>query len=132
MIEEAMIEEKADGAERRPRREARADVAGGEANGNAAAEQASAALVGLGSAIDKASRSLRELSRAGEEWAKTAEGRAIEIGKDLRGRGERAVGGVARQVEQNPLASVAIAFALGFLCAALARPLNGTFGPRRP
>jgi ElaB/YqjD/DUF883 family membrane-anchored ribosome-binding protein len=125
MIEEAMAQEKAEGAECRSPREARAEVAGDEANGSAAAfEQASAALSGLRSAIDQASHTLRELSRAGEKWAKDAEQRAIEIGKGLRGHGERAVGGVARQVEQNPLASLAIAFAVGFLCAILARRDN--------
>jgi ElaB/YqjD/DUF883 family membrane-anchored ribosome-binding protein len=121
MAEEAMTEEKAAGAEWKSQREERADAAGGEGNGAAAAfEHAGAALSGLRSAVDHASRSLRELSRAGEEWAKGAETRAIEIGKDMRGRGERAVGGVARQVEQNPLASLAVAFALGFVCATLA------------
>ena len=125
MIEEAMIQETAEGAECRSPPEAHADAAGREANGSAAAfEQASAALSGLRSAIDQASHTLRELSRAGEKWAKDAEGRAIEIGKGLRGHGERAVGGVARQVEQNPLASLAIAFALGFLCAIVARRDN--------
>jgi hypothetical protein len=44
---------------------------------------------------------------------------AIEIGKGLKSQGERTVGGVARQVEQNPLASAAVAFALGGLCATL-------------
>jgi hypothetical protein len=111
MIEEAMAQERAEG--------------GGEANGSAVAfEQASAALSGLRSAIEQASHTLRELSRAGEKWAKDAEGRAIEIGKGLRGKGARAVGGVARQVEQNPLASLAIAFALGCLCATVARRNN--------
>jgi hypothetical protein len=125
MANEAMTQEKAEGAERRSPPEAHADAGGGEANRSAAAfEQASAALSGLRSAIDQASHTLRELSRAGEKWAKDAEGRAIEIGKGLRGHGERAVGGVARQVEQNPLASLAIAFALGFLCATLARRDN--------
>jgi hypothetical protein len=59
-----------------------------------------------------------------KKWAKDAEGRAIEIGKGLRGHGARAAGGVAHQVEQNPLASLAIAFVLGFLCATLARRYN--------
>jgi hypothetical protein len=125
MIEEAMTQEKAEGAECRSPHEAHADAAGGEANGGAAAfEEASAALSGLRSAIDQASHTLRQLSRAGEKWAKDAEERAIEIGKGLRGHGARAVGGVARQVEQNPLASLAIAFAVGFLCATLARRNN--------
>jgi ElaB/YqjD/DUF883 family membrane-anchored ribosome-binding protein len=91
------------------------------ADGEEAFEQAGEALHGLRAAIDQTAKTLRELSRAGEEWAKQAEGRALEIGKGLRGQGERAVGGVARQVEQNPLTSVAIAFALGLLCAAAAR-----------
>ena len=115
MANEAMTEQKGLG-------EVHAEEVGTSANGEVAAiEQASAALTGLRSAIDHASRSLRELSRAGEEWA---EGRAVEIGKGLRSQGERAVGGVARQVEHNPLASVAVAFVLGFLCATLARRDN--------
>jgi hypothetical protein len=104
-----MIEEKAAGAEW-------GEVAG-KGDGNAsAAEQASATRSGLRAAIDRASCSVRGWTRAGEEWA---EGRAIELGKGLRDQGARAAGGVARQVEQNPLASVAIAFVLGFVCAAL-------------
>jgi ElaB/YqjD/DUF883 family membrane-anchored ribosome-binding protein len=117
MASAAMTEEKG-----LPRGEVEADAPGTSANGKVAAiEQASAALSGLRAAIDHASRSLRELSRAGEKWAGDAEGRAIEIGKGLRSQGESAVGGVARQVEQNPLASLAVAFAVGFLCATLAR-----------
>ena len=105
MIEEAMIQERADG--------------------NAAAvEPAGAARFGLGAAIDRASSGWRGVTRAGEEWAKGAEGRTIELCKDLRDQGTRAVGKVARQVEHNPIASVAIAFSLGFLCAALALRAN--------
>jgi ElaB/YqjD/DUF883 family membrane-anchored ribosome-binding protein len=96
--------------------------AGGEANGGARGfAQADEALHGLRSAIDQASHTLRELSRAGEEWAKDAEARTLAIGKGWRGHGQRAAGGVARQVEQNPLTSLAVAFALGLLCAAMAR-----------
>jgi ElaB/YqjD/DUF883 family membrane-anchored ribosome-binding protein len=72
-------------------------------------------------AVNRASETLRNLGRTGEEWAKDAEGRAAEIGKGLRDQGERALGQLARRVEQNPLTSLTIAFALGFLCAALAR-----------
>jgi hypothetical protein len=90
------------------------NAAGGKPDGDASAgEQASAEHFGLRAAIDRASSGLRGLTRAGEEWAE-----GLEIGKGLREQGARAVGGVARQVEQNPLASIAIAFALGFLCAA--------------
>jgi hypothetical protein len=125
MSEEAMTEHKADGAAYPPPGDAQGDPAGDEAKGGAGTfEQAGAALTRLRSAIDQTSHTLRELSRAGEKWAKDAEGRAIEIGKGLRGQGARAVGGVARQVEQNPLASLAVAFALGFLCATLARRDN--------
>jgi hypothetical protein len=88
---------------------------------DAAIEQANEAVSGLRAAIGEASRTLRMLARAGEERARGAEARAVEIGKQLRGHGERAAGGVAQQVKENPLASLAVAFALGFLCAALVR-----------
>ncbi len=114
MSEEAMMQEKAAGAEC-------GEVLGKTDGDASAAEEASAARFGLRSAIDRASCSLRGLTRAGEEWA---EGRAIEIGKGLRDQGARAAGGVARQVEHNPLASLAIAFVLGFMCAALVRRNN--------
>jgi hypothetical protein len=92
MIEE--IQEKADGADER---------------------------FGVRAAIDRASGSLRGLTRAGEEWA---EERAIEIGKGLRDQGARAADRLARRVEQNPLASLGVAFVLGVLCAALVRRGN--------
>jgi ElaB/YqjD/DUF883 family membrane-anchored ribosome-binding protein len=112
------IEKKQEGAERAQDGDARAALtaAGGEA-----LEQAKEASQALRAAIDQASHTLRALRRASEGWARHAEGRTGEIGKGSRGPGERAVGGVARQVEQNPLTSVAIAFAVGFLCAAAAR-----------
>jgi ElaB/YqjD/DUF883 family membrane-anchored ribosome-binding protein len=84
-------------------------------------EETGEALHGLRSAIYQASHSLRELGRAGEDWAKGAKERALENGKEWREQGGRALGGVTRQVEQNPLASLGIAFALGFLCAVVAR-----------
>jgi len=79
-------------------------------------------------AFGRASDTWRKLKGAGGQWANGAEGRVVEIGKELRGQGERAVGEVAKQVERNPLASLAIAFALGFLCATVAR----LFPTRRP
>jgi ElaB/YqjD/DUF883 family membrane-anchored ribosome-binding protein len=39
----------------------------------------------------------------------------------LREQGERAVVGVSQQVEKNPLTSLAVAFALGYLAAILIR-----------
>jgi hypothetical protein len=92
------------------------------ANGSEAAiEEANEAASGLRAAIGEASRTLHGLARAGKERARDAEARAVEVGKELRGHGERAAGGVARQVRENPLVSLAVAFALGFLCAALVR-----------
>ena len=85
------------------------------------AEEAAAAMNGLRAVIEKASQTMRDLTQAGEEWAKGAEERALEMSKELRSRGERAVGGVSKQVEQNPLTSLAVAFALGFIAAALIR-----------
>ncbi len=85
------------------------------------AEEAAAAMNGLRAVIEKASQTMRDLTHAGEEWAKGAEERALEMGKELRSHGERAVGGVSKQVEQNPLTSLAVAFALGFIAAALIR-----------
>ncbi len=94
---------------------------GEEKAGSAAFEQASEAMHGLRSVIDQASQTLRDLTQAGEDWAKGAEDRAREMAKELRGQGERAVGTVSQQVERNPLTSLAVAFALGFVCAALIR-----------
>jgi ElaB/YqjD/DUF883 family membrane-anchored ribosome-binding protein len=45
--------------------------------------------------------------------------RARNIAKELRGQGDRAVGALSQQVEHNPLANVAVAFAVGFICASL-------------
>jgi hypothetical protein len=39
----------------------------------------------------------------------------------LRVQGEQAVGTVSRQVEQNPMVSLAVAFAMGYLMATLTR-----------
>jgi ElaB/YqjD/DUF883 family membrane-anchored ribosome-binding protein len=116
MEKDTVSEEKQDGAERARRDDADAMLSA-EEGGATALDQANEALHGLRAAVDHASQSLRELSWAGTHWAKDAEERALALGKDLRGRGERAVGGVTRQVEQNPLTSLAVAFAVGFVCA---------------
>jgi len=83
--------------------------------------QTSDAVEKLRSVVDHAARSMRELTQASEQWAQTAQDRAAEMAKDLRTHGERAVGTVAQQVEHNPLTSLAVAFALGFLVASLVR-----------
>jgi len=41
--------------------------------------------------------------------------------EELRNQGQRAVAGVSQQVEHNPLTSLAVAFALGWLIATLIR-----------
>jgi ElaB/YqjD/DUF883 family membrane-anchored ribosome-binding protein len=95
-----------------------------ESNGSdssAMADDAATAMNGLRAVIDKASQTMRDLTQATEQWAKGAEGRAVEMGRELRNQGERAVGGISHQVAQNPLTSLAVAFALGFVAAALIR-----------
>jgi ElaB/YqjD/DUF883 family membrane-anchored ribosome-binding protein len=82
---------------------------------------ASEAVDKLRSVVDQASRSIRDLTEASEQWAQTAQERATEMAKELRVQGEHAVGAVSKQVEQNPLISVAVAFAVGFLVASLVR-----------
>jgi ElaB/YqjD/DUF883 family membrane-anchored ribosome-binding protein len=119
MAKDKISEENKDGGERGQRGDGGEMLSVVAEGGAAALEQANEALHGLRAAVDHASHSLRELSRTGTQWAKDAEERALALGKDLRGRGERAVGGVTRQVEQNPLTSLAVAFAVGFICASL-------------
>ena len=101
--------------------------------------QAAQALEGLRSVVDQASRAVRDLTQASQQWTQVAQERAREMGQELRTQGERAfsgvsqqaqelrnqgqraVAGVSEQVEQNPLTSLAIAFALGYLLASLTR-----------
>jgi ElaB/YqjD/DUF883 family membrane-anchored ribosome-binding protein len=122
MARAEIIEEKRDGEERGRRGDAGEMLSSAvEESGDMAREQANEARHGLRAAVDHASSSLRELRGAGTQWAKGSQERAVALGKDLRGRGERAVGGVSQRVEQNPLTSVAVAFAVGFVCASLVR-----------
>lgn len=81
-------------------------------------QRASEAIEMLRSGIDQATRAMRDLTEASGDLAQRAGGMA----KDLRKQSERAVSTVSHQVEQNPLASLGIAFAVGFIiCAALIR-----------
>jgi ElaB/YqjD/DUF883 family membrane-anchored ribosome-binding protein len=81
-------------------------------------ERTSEAIEMLRSGIDQATRAMRDLTEASGDLAQRAGGMA----KDLRKQSERAVTTVSHQVEQNPLTSMAIAFAVGFIvCAALIR-----------
>jgi ElaB/YqjD/DUF883 family membrane-anchored ribosome-binding protein len=81
-------------------------------------QRASEAIEMLRSGIDQATRAMRDLTETSGDLAQ----RAGDMAKDLRKQSERAVSTVSHQVEQNPLTSVAIAFAVGFVvCAALIR-----------
>jgi ElaB/YqjD/DUF883 family membrane-anchored ribosome-binding protein len=80
--------------------------------------QAADAVERLRAVIDQASRAMRELSTASEEWA---EAQARDIVANVRTQGGRAVGTVSRQVGENPLTSLAIAFAVGYVCGILTR-----------
>lgn len=83
--------------------------------------QATEAVEKLRAVVEQASQSIRELTQASEQWAQTAQERATEMAKELRAQSERAVGTVTEQVEHNPLTSLAIAFAVGFLVASVTR-----------
>ncbi len=83
--------------------------------------EAGEAIEKLRSGIEQASGTLRDLTQAGEHWAQGLPERARYVAKELRSQGERAVGTVSQQVEHNPVTSLAVAFAIGFICASLIR-----------
>ena len=93
---------------------------GGDGGATALGQQASHALEGLRSVIEQASQVLRDLTPAGSQWMQNTD-RAREVAQGLRVQGEQAVGTVSRQVEQNPMMSIAVAFAMGYLLATLTR-----------
>ena len=84
-------------------------------------QQSTEAIEKLRSGIDQASRAMRDLTQVGGHWAQDLQERARDMAKDLRSQGERAVGTVSQQVEHNPLVSLGVAFAVGFICASLIR-----------
>jgi ElaB/YqjD/DUF883 family membrane-anchored ribosome-binding protein len=83
--------------------------------------QATEAIEKLRLVIDQASRSIKDMAQASEQWAHDAQERAREVTKELRSQGERAVGSVSQTVEHNPLTSLVVAFAVGFLVASLVK-----------
>ena len=93
---------------------------GGDSSGTALGQQASQALEGLRSVIEQASQVLRDMTQAGGQWVQNSD-RAREMAQGLRVQGEQAVGTVSRQVEQNPMISLAVAFAMGYLLATITR-----------
>jgi ElaB/YqjD/DUF883 family membrane-anchored ribosome-binding protein len=96
----------------------------GSDSGNGAflnTQHATEAIEKLRSGIDQASRAMRDLTQVGGHWAEDLQERARDMARDLRSQGERAVGTVSQQVEHNPLISLGVAFAIGFIAASLIR-----------
>ena len=83
--------------------------------------EAAEAIERLRSGIDQASRAMRDLTQVSGDWAHGVQERVRDMAKELRNQGERAVGTVTQTVEHNPLTSLAVAAAVGFLCATLIR-----------
>jgi ElaB/YqjD/DUF883 family membrane-anchored ribosome-binding protein len=81
--------------------------------------QAAEAIEKLRTVVDQASRSIKDLTEASEHWAQDAQERAREVASQLRAQSNRAVGSMTETVEHNPLTSMAVAFAVGFLVASL-------------
>jgi hypothetical protein len=95
---------------------------GGGGNGALpSSKEANDAIERLRSGIDQASRAMGDLTKVGEHWARGLPGRARDMAKELRSQGDRAIGSVSQQVEHNPLASLAVAFVAGLICASLIR-----------
>jgi len=94
----------------------------GSGNGSLlSSREATEAIERLRSGIDQASRAMRDLTQVGGDWAHGVQERVRDMAKELSSQGERAVGTVSRQVELNPLTSLAVAFAVGVICASLIR-----------
>jgi ElaB/YqjD/DUF883 family membrane-anchored ribosome-binding protein len=115
-----MAPERRESASRSMVTEPNANRTGGDGGAGALGQQAAQALEGLRSVIEQASQVLRELTQAGGQWMQNTD-RAREMAQGIRVQGEQAVGTVSRQVEQNPMLSIAVAFALGYLLATLTR-----------
>src|SRR5271169_4664774 len=72
--------------------------------------QASEAVDKLRTLVEEASRSIKDFTQVGEQWAHETQERARGVARQLSEQGGRAVGTVSETVEHNPLASMAIAF----------------------
>ena len=81
--------------------------------------QATEAIEKLRAVVDQASRSIKDLTQASEQWARERRNAPSEVAKQLREQSGRAVGTMSETVEHNPLTSMAVAFAVGFLVASL-------------
>jgi ElaB/YqjD/DUF883 family membrane-anchored ribosome-binding protein len=117
MVEEkAMWGQKQEGGDRST---VRSD--GGGNGALLSSKEATEAIERLRSGIDQASRAMGDLTQVGEHWVHGLPERARDMAKELRSQGDRAIDSVSQQVEHNPLASLAVAFAAGFVCASLIR-----------
>jgi len=116
-----MWTQKQEGGDRSPGSEAYAagSEGGEDSETSPASHQTTEAMEKLRLGIEQASRAIHELTQVSEEWARSAQGRARDMAKEVRSQGGRAVGTVSEQIEHNPLTSVAVAFAIGLLCGAL-------------
>src|ERR1700730_14477335 len=74
--------------------------------------EATEAIEKLRLGIDQASRAMRDLTQDGGAWAPRVQERFRGMAKELSSQGERAVGTVSRQVDHNPVISLAVAFAV--------------------
>jgi ElaB/YqjD/DUF883 family membrane-anchored ribosome-binding protein len=94
--------------------------AAGEGNGMAFGfSQATETIDKLRGVVDQATRSIKDLTQVSEQWAQEARDRARDVAKQLGVQSDWASGKISETVEHNPLASIAVAFALGFLAASL-------------
>lgn len=81
--------------------------------------EATETLDKLRAVVDQATRSIKDLTQVSEQWAQEARDRAGKVAKQLGEQSGWASGKIAETVEHNPLASLAVAFALGFLAGSL-------------
>ena len=93
----------------------------GETASHTMMKQATEAVEGLRAVIEQASTTLRELTQVSGEWADSAQTRAREMASQVRNQGEWAVGTISRQVEQNPMTALVVAFGVGYLCGMMTR-----------
>jgi ElaB/YqjD/DUF883 family membrane-anchored ribosome-binding protein len=94
--------------------------AGGEGNGFAFGfSQATEAVNKLRAVVDQATSAIKDLTQVSEEWVQQAQGRGREVAKQLGQQSDWATGKITETVEHNPMASLIVAFVLGFFMASL-------------
>ena len=94
--------------------------AGGEGNGFALGfTQATEAVDKLCAVVGQATSAIKDLTQVSEEWVQQAQGRAQEVAKQLGQQSDWATGKITETVEHNPMASLVVAFVLGFFMASL-------------